>query len=278
MDGYETQRPGLRTRLVVLTVLALGMGTSTGVAVVPAGAGGMPAGLEPVDFPSTSTVFNTGDRVHLVAPYVSKDDRTWHGPYVVYLRPDRPLDGLAGLAPAGEGSLDVAVGNLEINRVDEQYVKAEITFTMPKLEDGRYRVMTCNAKCTNPLGDLYDTTIVVGAVPLPTVPTTLFPPPSTVPTVTAKVGTVATTVPPVAAAASEPTVVRRTVITTNWAAVAAAFAFGIAVAWGLPALLARRRRTAPDTPPLRKHRAHHDVETDVTDFIPVEAVHEESLV
>ena len=279
----RSRRPRRTVALASATIVAL-LGLGVVLASGASAGGGGPVLLPPDG--SSSTVFNAGDRVHLVAQQLYKEDRAWYGPYVVYLRPDRPLEGLAGLAPAGEGSYDVAVGNLEVNRLDEWTTTAEITFTMPKLEDGRYRVMTCNAKCANPLGQLRESSLIVGAPPLPSVPPTFDPTlslplsPSSVSTVTAKIGTVATTIPP-GAASAPPVVVDRVVTVTNWPAVAAAFAFGIAVAWGVPSLVARRRRPAAAEPaPLRKHRSPRssDRDADVADFIPVEAVHEESLV
>lgn len=290
MDVSGTRRRG-RGRAVGVLVLLASAGFGGTVGAGPVGAGGRGPYLEPVESDTTGStiyagarVFRTGDRVHLFAPNVYKQDRTWHGPYTVYLRPDIPEAGLAGLAPAGEGANDVEVGNLEVNRLDDQTVTAEITFTLPKLADGSYFVMTCNAKCANPLGQLQTSTINVGAVPLPTLPpTTVLDVSAVTPSVTARVGNVATTVRPLVPAVTPAPVVREVpVTTTNWAAVGAAFAFGLAVAWGVPSLRRRQVRVDPAGSSGRaarpRARGATPPDLDGAGFIPVEAVHEESLV
>lgn len=114
--------------------------------------------------------YEPGGPVHLTAQ-VRKYDRDWFGPYTVSLR---PLTATGSLAEPGEDPTDTVVGRLVVTRLDPTFVRAEVTFVLPKLADGEYWVQHCNPGCTKNLGDLAPGVLRVG--PLPAVaPTTVAP-------------------------------------------------------------------------------------------------------
>jgi hypothetical protein len=164
----------MRGRLVggavasLLVVLAVGA-----VLPSPASAGGGSL-LEP-----DREWYRSGDVVHLVAN-VRKLDRDWHGPYTVGLRSLAALE----LGP------EIPVGRLVVTRLDDQTVRAEVTFVLPKLDDGNWLVTYCSPGCAHALGDLQGGSLWIGPPPEP------LPPPTTVaPVPTTAVATATTAMP-----------------------------------------------------------------------------------
>ena len=190
---------------VVAAVLVIVLAGAT-VAPPPAASGGGSVLVPDRDH------YVPGDAVHLTAD-VRKLDLDWFGPYTVSLRPATPT---GSVAMPGEDPTDVTVGRLVVTRMDPTFVRAEVTFVLPKLADGEYWIQYCNPGCTKSLGDLNGGFLRVGDPPV--VPTTTSPlgetaitapplttaPPTSRPSV-ASSSTAAGDAPPVPVATSVPT-------------------------------------------------------------------------
>jgi hypothetical protein len=92
-----------------------------------------------------------------------REDNVTKGPYRAFLR-------WAAYQPAGVGPVSlpppqVEVGQVQVERSSEMYVRATLSFTVPALPDGMYEVLVCSPGCRDPLGDLYPGSFHIGTGP-----------------------------------------------------------------------------------------------------------------
>lgn len=113
-------------------------------------------------FEASADNLSPGESVTMVG-FTSGGDLGWlnDGPFFGFVNPESPQGGT--VAWNGSVASLIPVGELTLDEIDSETVRAHITFAVPDdLSDGTYAFEYCNDPCTTGIGDLVGGTLYVG--------------------------------------------------------------------------------------------------------------------